>query len=165
MTNPKIFQKVIEGKIKKFDPTSFIGVYFLVKNEEIIYIGQSIRIPYRIDYHSRMPIFDFDSAFYINCAEKDLNEIEKKYLHLFNPEYNRNNKNNGFNRLSNDPCHRTIMKHWWKYRDCKWEKVEAYEETEIPYYFCGDWRTAEFFKDLISMSLPKGPELTTPGAE
>ena len=89
MKIPGILNKITEGKIKLYKHNPIIGVYFLMKNEELFYIGQSISIASRIAVHERDMPYKFDSVYYIECHEKDLLKIEKKYTDLLRPKWNR----------------------------------------------------------------------------
>jgi len=62
------------------------GVYFLIKDEEIVYVGQSVNIFSRIGAHETLK--DFDTFTYIECDKSELNIIEAKYIVKFKPKYN-----------------------------------------------------------------------------
>lgn len=62
------------------------GVYFLIKDMEVIYVGQSINIHSRIEEHERTKVFD--TFTYIECPRSDLNVIEAKYINKFKPSLN-----------------------------------------------------------------------------
>lgn len=62
------------------------GVYFLLKGDQIVYVGQSININERIRTHEK--IKDFDKFTYVGCEKENLNEIEAKYILKFKPIYN-----------------------------------------------------------------------------
>ena len=68
------------------------GIYFLLKNKELVYIGQSKNLNRRLKYHS----FDFDEYYSIECLEEDLNSNEKYLIELVLPNlniiYNKQNK-------------------------------------------------------------------------
>jgi len=61
-------------------------VYFLVKNDEIVYVGQTTRGIARIYNHYGQKDFDFYS--FIECKEEELNDLEASYIIKFNPIYN-----------------------------------------------------------------------------
>jgi len=63
-----------------------IGIYFLIKERKIIYIGQSNNILTRITTHSNSK--DFDSYSYIPCDESILDKLESLYIHVYQPELN-----------------------------------------------------------------------------
>lgn len=67
-------------------PASRPGIYFLIKNYEIIYIGKSCAVDRRISEH--MESRDFDAWYWIACPKKDLNELERIYLNKFMPHLN-----------------------------------------------------------------------------
>jgi hypothetical protein len=61
------------------------GVYFLIKNSEIVYIGQSINIAARITSHKDK---DFDSVSYVTCKRSELDILESLYIIAYNPVLN-----------------------------------------------------------------------------
>ncbi|OLF36556.1 hypothetical protein BTW00_05585 [Psychrobacter sp. C 20.9] len=66
------------------------GVYFLVKNNEIVYIGQSINIASRITQHRDK---DFDSVSYVACHKDELDILESLYILAYQPALNGSNGN------------------------------------------------------------------------
>ena len=68
------------------------GVYFLIKNKKIIYIGRSNNVIRRIGRHIGNGIKDFDAVTYIEIPERyiaDTNHIELSYIQMFKPKYNK----------------------------------------------------------------------------
>jgi len=61
------------------------GVYFLILNSEIIYIGQSVNMYSRAASHYDK---EFDSVVYMPCPKEDLNIMESIYIHEFKPAQN-----------------------------------------------------------------------------
>lgn len=89
MKIPKILNKITEGKIKTYKHNPIMGVYFLMQEENLIYIGQSISIASRIEAHRRCTNnYIFDSVYFIECKREDLLKIEKKYTDLLRPKWN-----------------------------------------------------------------------------
>lgn len=62
------------------------GVYFLVKDGRVIYIGQSNNIAGRIAQHVGQK--DFDAYSFIQCDEDQLDILESLYIHFLNPPLN-----------------------------------------------------------------------------
>lgn len=63
-------------------------VYFLIKDNEIVYVGQTIQGLLRVYTHCGQK--DFDSYFAIKCEKEKLNEVEASYIVKFNPVLNGN---------------------------------------------------------------------------
>lgn len=71
-----------------FNPIA--GIYFLIKGDRVIYVGQSIDVIYRIHSHRALGRHGkkFDSFSYIECSKADLDLYESIYIHLLRPELN-----------------------------------------------------------------------------
>jgi len=83
------------------------GVYFLIKECEIVYVGKSINVHNRLGSH--LCDKDFDKINIIECGLTQLNRLESLYIKRFKPKYNilgvndkleRNLKNQVINTLS-----------------------------------------------------------------
>lgn len=62
------------------------GVYFLVRGDRVVYVGQSTNIYARAANHFNNKTFDAWS--FIPCEEKDLDVIESLYIHFLQPSQN-----------------------------------------------------------------------------
>lgn len=71
-----------------FPVPSQCGIYFLIRDGEIRYIGQTKTLLYRLSQHSRAGR-QFDAFSFIPCREDQLDELEKVYVTLLMPEENR----------------------------------------------------------------------------
>lgn len=65
---------------------ALVGIYFLFKDEELVYIGQSTNINKRVHDH----IIDkkFNTYTYIQFPKFKLDEMEKKFIRIYSPKYN-----------------------------------------------------------------------------
>ncbi len=63
-----------------------VGVYFLVKGERVVYVGQSTNILTRIATHQQAK--DFDRFAFVPCAREDLDVLESLYIHGLRPAMN-----------------------------------------------------------------------------
>lgn len=61
------------------------GIYFLIKNKQIVYIGQSRNIAVRVTGHKDK---DFDSVSYVTCKKELLDITETLYILAYNPVLN-----------------------------------------------------------------------------
>ena len=77
--------QVVSGRIS-FEKLS--GVYFLIKNEKVVYVGQSVNVAARI--HSHIGAKDFDSYAWVKVPSHNLNVVESLYIHHFRPHLNGN---------------------------------------------------------------------------
>ncbi|MDE1545956.1 GIY-YIG nuclease family protein [Dechloromonas agitata] len=62
------------------------GVYFLVKEERIIYVGKSRDVYKRIGQHEKTK--QFDRITVIECSERDVDRLELIYIEKFKPILN-----------------------------------------------------------------------------
>lgn len=60
------------------------GVYFLIKDEMTVYIGQSQNPSSRVYSHT----YDFDEAIIIHCDPEDLNQLEGALIRRYRPKHN-----------------------------------------------------------------------------
>jgi len=75
------------------------GVYFLIEEKKIVYVGQSTNVFSRIFTHVQTK--KFDSYVYIPCERDMLDKLESLYIHFLSPPLN-GNTNNG-NKLAPIP--------------------------------------------------------------
>lgn len=77
-----------EKGICKYERVSVCGIYFLVLNESVVYVGQSIDIYSRTGNHSDKL---FNDIYIIECKQEKLNELEKHFILKYQPIYNKQN--------------------------------------------------------------------------
>lgn len=81
-------------KLKKHSNTKRVpevlaGVYFLILDEEVVYVGQSSNIHMRLQSHINQDVKLFDDAWYI--SEKDKPKrlyLEMNLIQMYKPIYN-----------------------------------------------------------------------------
>lgn len=71
--------------VKKMFPSDTY-IYFLIHNEEVIYVGQTTQLMTRIAYHTTCKTFD--SINYFKVEEEDANLIEAIMIVKFDPPLN-----------------------------------------------------------------------------
>jgi len=78
----------IVSKASAFDPPC--GVYFLIDNYSIVYVGQSTNVFARIMSHRNEQYSKkvFDRYAYIPCPKEVLDLVESIYIMMFTPKYN-----------------------------------------------------------------------------
>lgn len=67
---------------------STVGVYFLIRDYKVVYVGQTTDLFQRLWKHRRSGKL-FDSFSFIPCAKVDLNAVEADYIALLMPEENK----------------------------------------------------------------------------
>jgi hypothetical protein len=69
-----------------------VGVYFLIDNDEVVYVGQSVNIFSRISQHKIDK--KFDRYAFIPCSKENLDKLESLYIHFLRPRLNGKHKDN-----------------------------------------------------------------------
>lgn len=67
------------------------GVYFLVSEGRVVYVGQSVCIHSRLHSHAGKA---FDRYAYVPCPAEMMDKLESLYIHLLRPERNANVSDN-----------------------------------------------------------------------
>ena len=62
-----------------------VGIYFLCREDVVVYVGQSLDVASRIKQHLGKV---FDRAFCLPCPASQLNRVEAAFISLLKPEYN-----------------------------------------------------------------------------
>jgi len=75
---------LLDGAVK----SGITGIYFLIKNGQVSYVGQSTNILIRLKSHASMGV-DFDEYRFIACPKSHLNRMERRYIVEFNPPLNK----------------------------------------------------------------------------
>lgn len=69
-------------------PPTICGVYFLLKGQEIVYVGQSVNVYLRLANHKIDSMKDWDTFFVHRTAQEHLEQLESMYILKFRPRYN-----------------------------------------------------------------------------
>jgi len=70
------------------------GVYFLVSNDRVVYVGQSVNIPARVAQHKTSGK-TFDRVAFVECEKEWLNVLESLYIHVLRPLLNGDSNTKG----------------------------------------------------------------------
>lgn len=65
------------------------GVYFLIRESTIVYVGQSLWVYARLCEHIRAKKIPFDSYFVQRCTVAELAPLESRYIAKFRPRHNK----------------------------------------------------------------------------
>lgn len=63
-----------------------VGIYFLIAEKKVVYVGQSTNVFSRIYTHLQTK--QFDSYVYIPCEKEMLDKVESLYIHFLSPPLN-----------------------------------------------------------------------------
>lgn len=64
------------------------GIYFLIKEKKVVYVGQSVNVPTRIASHFHDKQKSFENFAFIECHPDQLDVWETLYIHILKPEQN-----------------------------------------------------------------------------
>jgi hypothetical protein len=77
---------IYHNTLQRVSINPIVGIYFLFRKGELVYVGQSTDIMQRIQQHRTDKVFD--SFAYKQCDRRSLNEIEANTIAYYKPEYN-----------------------------------------------------------------------------
>jgi hypothetical protein len=77
------------------------GIYFLIKDNKVIYVGQSRNITCRLAGHAQSKTFD--SWYWIPCEVERLNEVERVYIRTLLPVENMDSTSRKLRAISRRP--------------------------------------------------------------
>jgi len=86
-----IMENVIEDIFGGSNPIKdvfFPGVYYLIKDKEVVYVGKSMNVYGRISVHISERTKDFDRFYVRPCKQNELSDLELKEILRFQPRYN-----------------------------------------------------------------------------
>ncbi len=78
--------KFEESGCKKIERLRETFVYFLLKDEEVIYVGQTKAGISRLSAHGDK---DYDEIYVMYCDDSELDYLEDKYITKYKPKYNK----------------------------------------------------------------------------
>lgn len=64
------------------------GIYFLCKENKVVYVGQSTQVAQRVGNH--ICCKEFDYIYYIRCPKSELDYLETRLIEAIRPKYNFN---------------------------------------------------------------------------
>jgi hypothetical protein len=64
------------------------GIYFLISKGQILYVGKSTDVEFRLGQHRARRKIEFDSVFIIECPATELARLEARYIRTLRPPLN-----------------------------------------------------------------------------
>ncbi len=125
---------------KKDNLKQIIGIYFLIKNHKIIYVGQSQQdVRYRIQIHFMEK--DFDNFYILECPREYLSTLEAHFIVKFEPELNDYT-------LPSNPVYKSLAQLKKHFR-CNVNPLKKWiKENKLKNYFNSYYKVIDF-KDFI----------------
>lgn len=65
------------------------GIYFLCKEKEVVYVGQSVNIPSRVTTHRNEGQKIFNRVYFLRCPEHELDRLEAQFIKTLKPRLNK----------------------------------------------------------------------------
>jgi excinuclease UvrABC nuclease subunit len=84
----QFLENILINKKSIIQGTESPGIYLLINNDEIIYIGKSLTPKQRVGIH-QYSNKKFDSYYIISCNEEELRDLEAKYIFKYHPKHNK----------------------------------------------------------------------------
>ena len=84
-----LLQSIVDSAAGLNGMSAVSGVYFLLRDDELVYIGQSVNVANRIAAHCGEGTKQFNRACFIPVDRTDLNLVESALIALFWPEHNK----------------------------------------------------------------------------
>lgn len=115
------------------------GVYFLIQNKKIVYVGQSHNVMVRVYDHLNKGEKVFDSFNYIETNTDDLDLLEAEFIVKFNPKYN--------NKLPSNDKYKSIELIQKLFGWDRWKLKRIIKTNRIPLVyegFCRYYRVSDF---------------------
>lgn len=76
--------------VKRLEITEPSFVYFLLMEEEVVYVGQTTSPwPARILQHLKSGDKEFDDVWYLEVDRPSVSQVEAEFIRKFQPKYNR----------------------------------------------------------------------------
>ena len=129
-------EEIIAG-MKEIDWETFCGIYFLINEGEVVYVGQSVNVMARVAAHKIEGKKKFTHYYFYKADVTNLNECEAMEIVRYNPLYNGNlppnsmyKEINYFKKLTGFPVS--------KLRKMFFKKVKTIELMGRLYYFVLD---------------------------
>lgn len=94
----------------EMNPSDFIVIgpciYFLIKQDSIVYVGKTVSLHYRICTHllgnKNTDPKDFDAVRYVKAPNEFIDRIEARFMLLIQPKYNKElNWKSGIKKMKN----------------------------------------------------------------
>lgn len=86
---PRLVQELSAAAVPAKSIQQICGVYFLLHDKEVVYVGQSVAILYRVHQHVVEGKKSFNRWCYIDVKKDQLNEVEQFYITLLRPRLNK----------------------------------------------------------------------------
>lgn len=83
----KLKKDIISNKKSVNTNSSKSGIYFLLKGEEVVYVGKATNFIDRLIAH--IDDKDFDSYSVVECSKDEIDELETEYIYEYMPIYNK----------------------------------------------------------------------------
>ena len=83
---------VVSIETKEDAAKPILGIYKLIKEDVVVYVGLSKDILKRIEQHRKEGKNDFDRNLLIECEERESKLIEITLIHFYSPLHNKHHK-------------------------------------------------------------------------
>lgn len=88
-----------------------VGIYFLIRDNIVVYVGKTEVWPKRLHYHVQQDL-NFDQVKFLKYNINELDKWERAYIKKYNPEYNSDLKDKKLKRGPKKYTFRVGSKEW-----------------------------------------------------
>jgi Bacteriophage lambda integrase, Arm DNA-binding domain/GIY-YIG catalytic domain len=74
--------------VQSYPLGGYSGVYFLISKSQIMYVGKSADVEFRLGQHRARRKIEFDSVFIIACPASEMARLEARYIRTLKPPFN-----------------------------------------------------------------------------
>jgi hypothetical protein len=85
---PQTLAEMFGSRLKRYSIEAGPRVYFLVKRGEVVYVGKTKHLTKRLHQHFQILKDQFDSVYYLDVCDGDLDEIELEMISACRPRLN-----------------------------------------------------------------------------
>lgn len=116
-------------------PTELCGIYHLIADGQVVYVGQTTNVLCRIGVHQQQRRICFDSFRFFACSLELLDDQEQLHIEVFSPKHNDKSRRRPGAKLETrlDRIKRELHKLWMarKSLEAKIERRAARREREL----------------------------------
>jgi hypothetical protein len=131
ISKEQLFERRQYWPFQKFRRVS--GIYFLIRDSEIVYVGKSANVLDRLSKHIEK---GFDSFSIVECSWKDMRMLEPHFIYKFSPPLNVTPPTNriyqSFNQITAKYCVTApTLRRWMRFKGIEVHRSNLYRSSDF----------------------------------